>query len=93
VCVCVCVPPPNPEVMRGFLQVSGDMRTGRIDFPRVYEDVMDRLRCCSAVLLRASVLKRAQGPGAVHWNQKVRRRGAGGVAPARLAAGSAAGVN
>ena len=25
------------------LQVSGDMRTGRIDFPRVYEDVLDRL--------------------------------------------------
>ena len=25
-----------------MLQVSGDMRTGRIDFPRVYDDVLHR---------------------------------------------------
>ncbi len=29
------------RVMR-IEQISGDMRTGRIDFPRVYEDVNER---------------------------------------------------
>ena len=30
-------------LLKPSLQVGGDMKTGRIEFPRVYEDVLDRL--------------------------------------------------
>jgi hypothetical protein len=45
------------------------MKSGRIEFPRVYEDVLDRLALHWHFVLSFSFLMRGQGPGAVHWNK------------------------